>query len=128
MVQSLRQRKNRGGRGLARQDDHAFRRRHGHAFHDLINLQQKISSTKGETIEASAVTIRSVVVAFIILSAILAGVIAYYAVLSLVRPLGNWSASLIRSPSGDLAVPAASGSREDEMGVLAKAFDRMVIS
>jgi len=95
------------------------------AFRDLIALQQKVSVATQQSIAASAATIRKTVIAFIILSLIMAGVVAYYVTRSIVTPLGQLVAITEGVSKGDFT-RRMKLDRQDELGTLSEGFNDMV--
>jgi len=66
--------------------------------------------------------------AWAMLGVVVVSVIGFFIMRDITLPLGRVVGIANQIATGDLAVPAASASRKDEIGMLAKAFDKMVTS
>jgi methyl-accepting chemotaxis protein WspA len=95
------------------------------ALNELIVLQQKESLATQDAISAGANTIRKTVILFIILSIIMAGLAAYSATRSIVRPLKQLVEITEGISKGDFT-RRINLNRKDEIGTLATGFDDMV--
>jgi methyl-accepting chemotaxis protein WspA len=95
------------------------------SFSDLIVLQQKVSIATQETTAVFSRTTRRLVFIFSALSLTIAGLVAYFATRSIVRPLAQMVAITEGVSRGDFT-RRMKLDREDEFGILAAGFDRMI--
>lgn len=94
-------------------------------FHDLSALQLKVSGATEDSIAASAAMMRKTVLAFVILSVIIAAVVAYYITRNIVKPLRQLVAITDGVSKGDFT-RRMKLDRQDELGTLSEGFNDMV--
>ncbi len=87
-----------------------------------------VSSVPVDELYAPARFTRNVIIAIGIISLILASGFFYFFARSLTRPLIDLVGSAQKIAGGDLAVEVTSGTRQDEIGSLARAFTLMIQS
>jgi methyl-accepting chemotaxis protein WspA len=95
------------------------------AFSDLLDMHQKESATTEKEIASSADTTHTVVLLFVILSLITAGLVAYFITRSIVVPLKQLVGITEGISKGDFT-RRIHFSRQDELGTLANGFNDML--